>query len=91
MVPVIFLNQRKRELGDTDEAIKQGNKESAAVIGFISAFAAYGGFFIPKAYGSSISLTGSVSAALVSFIVFYAICSVITWWFYSRKNAPDPC
>ncbi|WP_417439819.1 nitrate/nitrite transporter [Idiomarina abyssalis] len=91
MVPVIFLNQRKRELGDTDEAIKQGNKESAAVIGFISAFAAYGGFFIPKAYGSSIILTGSVSAALVSFIVFYAICSVITWWFYSRKNAPDPC
>jgi NNP family nitrate/nitrite transporter-like MFS transporter len=91
MVPVIFLNQRKRELGDTDETIKQGNKESAAVIGFISAFAAYGGFFIPKAYGSSISLTGSVSAALVSFIVFYAICSVITWWFYSRKNAPDPC
>ncbi|KPD21809.1 nitrate/nitrite transporter [Idiomarina abyssalis] len=91
MVPVIFLNQRKRELGDTNEAIKQGNKESAAVIGFISAFAAYGGFFIPKAYGSSISLTGSVSAALVSFIVFYAICSVITWWFYSRKNAPDPC
>ncbi|MGM0906325.1 MAG: nitrate/nitrite transporter [Pseudomonadota bacterium] len=91
MVPVIFLNQRKRELGDTDEAIKQGNKESAAVIGFISAIAAYGGFFIPKAYGSSISLTGSVSAALVSFIIFYAICSVITWWFYSRKNAPDPC
>jgi len=91
MVPVIFLNQRKRELGDTDEAIKQGNKESAAVIGFISAIAAYGGFFIPKAYGSSISLTGSVSAALVSFIIFYAICGVITWWFYSRKNAPDPC
>lgn len=91
MVPVIFLNQRKRELGDTDEAIKQGNKESAAVIGFISAFAAYGGFFIPKAYGSSISLTGSVSAALVSFIIFYALCGVITWWYYSRKNAPDPC
>ncbi|MGM7448155.1 nitrate/nitrite transporter [Idiomarina sp. ST20R2A10] len=91
MVPVIFLNQRKRELGNTDEAIKQGNKESAAVIGFISAIAAYGGFFIPKAYGSSISLTGSVSAALLSFIIFYTICGVITWWFYSRKNAPDPC
>ena len=91
MVPVIFLNQRKRELGDTDEAIKQGNKESAAVIGFISAVAAYGGFFIPKAYGSSISMTGSVSAALIAFIVFYAVCSVITWWFYSRSKALDPC
>lgn len=91
MVPVIFLNQRKRELGDTDEAVKQGNKESAAVIGFISAIAAYGGFFIPKSYGTSISLTGGVSAALLSFIIFYAVCAVITWWFYSRKKAPDPC
>ncbi|RUO76085.1 nitrate/nitrite transporter [Idiomarina seosinensis] len=91
MVPVIFLNQRRRELGDTDEAIKQGNKESAAVIGFISAIAAYGGFFIPKSYGTSIDLTGGVSAALIGFIVFYVICAAITWWYYSRKHAPDPC
>ncbi len=91
MVPVIFLNQRKRVHGDTDTAIKEGNKESAAVIGFISAFAAYGGFFIPKAYGTSIGLTGSVAGALYTFIGFYALCTVITWWFYSRKGAADPC
>lgn len=91
MVPVIFLNQRKRDLGNGDEAIKEGNKESAAVIGFISAFAAYGGFFIPKAYGTSIDLTGGVTAALIAFVVFYVVCSGITWWFYSRKGAGNPC
>lgn len=91
MVPVIFLNQRKRVHGDTDVAIKEGNKESAAVIGFISAFAAYGGFFIPKSYGTSIALTGSVSGALYAFIGFYAVCTLMTWWFYSRRNAPNPC
>ena len=67
------------------------NLKQLGIFGFISAFAAYGGFFIPKAYGTSISLTGSVSAALISFIAFYAICSVITWWYYSRKGAANPC
>ncbi|WP_417657230.1 nitrate/nitrite transporter [Pseudidiomarina aestuarii] len=91
MVPVIFLNQRKRVLGDTDLAVKEGNKESAAVIGFISAFAAYGGFFIPKSYGTSIALTGGVAGALYTFVGFYVVCTLITWWFYSRKHAPNPC
>ncbi|KFZ29368.1 MFS transporter [Pseudidiomarina atlantica] len=91
MVPVIFLNQRKRVHGDTDVAIKEGNKESAAVIGFISAFAAYGGFFIPKSYGTSIALTGGVSGALYAFIGFYAVCTLMTWWFYSRRGAANPC
>lgn len=92
MVPVIFRNLLEREIpGQPDEARKAANRESAAVLGFISAFAAYGGFFIPKAYGSSIDLTGGVAAALIGFIVFYVSCLVITWWYYARKNAPTPC
>ena len=43
---------------------KQADKESAAIIGFTSAVAAYGAFFIPKAYGTSIALTGGPSVAL---------------------------
>lgn len=92
MVPVIFRNLLGHEMpGKADEAQKAANRESAAVLGFISAFAAYGGFFIPKAYGTSIDLTGGVAAALVGFIVFYASCLVLTWWYYARKNAPSPC
>ena len=92
MVPVIFRDLLLAEGGRSEEeSRKAANKESAAVLGFISAIAAYGGFFIPKAYGTSIGLTGSVSAALIAFNIFYASCMVVTWWFYARRNAPAPC
>jgi NNP family nitrate/nitrite transporter-like MFS transporter len=65
---------------------KQAEMESAAIIGFTSAVAAYGAFFIPKAYGTSIALTGGTQAALYCFIVFYALCLGITWFFYTRKG-----
>ena len=76
---------------DMTQAIKDANKEAAAVLGFSSAIGAYGGFFIPKSYGTSIALTGGPEAALYCFIAFYVSCIAITWWFYSRKNAPMPC
>jgi NNP family nitrate/nitrite transporter-like MFS transporter len=96
MIPVIFLTDRKRAAAGQnaaaqDQAVKDANKEAAAVIGFTSAIAAYGAFFIPKSYGSSISLTGGPQAALYGFIAFYVLCVLVTWWNYSRKNAPMPC
>ena len=66
-------------------------KEASPVLGFTAALAAYGGFFIPKSYGSSIELTGGPQAALYVFIVFYLTCIALTWWYYSRRNAPMPC
>src|SRR5664280_3072009 len=65
---------------------KQGEMESAAIIGFTSAVAAYGAFFIPKAYGPSIALTGGTQTALWCFIVFYVVCLVVTWAFYTRRG-----
>lgn len=95
MIPVIFLTERQRAAGPSpaaqEQAVKDANKEAAAVLGFSSAIGAYGGFFIPKSYGTSIALTGSPDAALYAFILFYATCITTTWWFYSRKNAPMPC
>lgn len=95
MIPVIFLTERQRAAGPgaaaQEQAVKDANKEAAAVLGFSSAIGAYGGFFIPKSYGTSIALTGSPDAALYAFILFYATCIATTWWFYSRKNAPMPC
>ena len=95
MIPVIFLTERQRAAGNTqadkDQAIRDANKEAAAVLGFSSAVGAYGGFFIPKGYGSSIAATGGPEAALYTFIAFYITCTLITWWYYSRKNAPMPC
>lgn len=93
MVPVMFLTLRQRALGPDHvaQAETEGNRESAAVLGFISAIAAYGGFFIPKAYGTSFGLTGGVDAALIGFVIFYVSCVLLTWWYYARRDAPVPC
>lgn len=96
MIPVIFLalnlagvNSADREA--VDRATKQGNTEAAATLGFTAAMAAYGGFFIPKSYGSSIALTGGPEAALYVFVAFYVMCIAVTWWHYARRRAPMPC
>lgn len=68
-----------------------GPTEAAAVLGFTSAIGAYGGFFIPKSFGTSIAQTGGPQAALIGFVVFYMTCLAITWWFYARKNAEIAC
>lgn len=68
-----------------------GGTEAAAVLGFTSAVAAYGGFFIPKSFGTSIANTGGPQAALIGFVIFYLTCIAITWWYYSRKNAEVKC
>ena len=96
MIPVIFLTEHQRAAAgkskaEQEQAIVDANKEGAAVLGFTSAVAAYGAFFIPKSYGTSIALTGSPDAALWCFIGFYVSCIAITWWCYARKNAPMPC
>ena len=71
---------------DATARIRQAEKESAAITGFTSAIAAFGAFFIPKAYGTSIAVTGGVEAALWGFLVFYVSCLVITWGFYTRRG-----
>ena len=94
-VPVIFLNMHQRfaeqGLVGAEQARLDATKEGAAVIGFTAAFAAYGGFFIPKSYGTSIAVTGSVNAALIAFIVFYVLCGALNWWYYARKGAEAKC
>ncbi len=65
---------------------KQAEMELAAIIGFTSAVAAYGAFFIPKAYGTSIALSGGPSAALWGFMAFYVTCVALTWFFYTRRG-----
>ncbi|MEP4863056.1 MAG: hypothetical protein ABJ117_20535, partial [Alphaproteobacteria bacterium] len=59
---------------------------SAAIIAFTSAIAAYGAFFIPKAYGTSITMTGGPEIALWGFLVFYVVCTVLTFIFYTRRG-----
>jgi len=96
MIPMIFLTQHQRaaqgrSAAAQEQAVKDANKEAAAVLGFTSAFAAYGAFFIPKSFGTSIAVSGGPELALYGFIAFYVSCLALTWWYYSRKNAEMPC
>ncbi len=96
MIPVIFRNQSEREAAGKDAATRtaaarQAGIESAAVIGFSSAIGAYGGFFVPKSYGTSIAMTGGPEAALHVFVAFYVSCVAVTWWWYFRRGAEAPC
>ncbi|MDJ1159929.1 MFS transporter [Chelatococcus sp. SYSU_G07232] len=88
MIPAIMRKDMERLMPRADAATRaqQAEKEAAAIIGFTSAIAAYGAFFIPMSYGTSISLTGGPQAALWAFLAFYVSCLVITWAVYTRKG-----
>jgi NNP family nitrate/nitrite transporter-like MFS transporter len=88
MIPAIMRTEMPRlepKMKAPDRQ-RQAEMESAAIIGFTSAIAAYGAFFIPKAYGSSIALTGGPEAALWGFMAFYVTCVFVTWFFYTRRG-----
>ncbi len=90
MIPVIFRtfhDRREPEKAGTEELFIEIRKESAAVVGFTSAVAAYGAFFIPKMFGSGLGVDGT----FIALIIFYVLCIVLTWWYYSRSNAEIPC
>ncbi|MGV3635070.1 MAG: nitrate/nitrite transporter [Pseudorhodoplanes sp.] len=88
MIPAIMRAEMPRlepKLGAA-ERVRQADMESAAIIGFISAVAAYGAFFIPKSYGSSIAITGGPEMALWGFMIFYVTCVAVTWFYYTRRG-----
>ena len=88
MIPAIMRKDMDRLIPQADAETRrlQAEKESAAIIGFTSAIAAFGAFFIPKSFGSSIALTGSAALALYGFLAFYVSCIAITWFFYTRRG-----
>ena len=88
MIPAIMGREIPRLMPELDAAAsrKQAERESAAIIAFTSAIAAYGAFFIPKLYGTSIAMTGAPNGALWAFLGFYVLCLIVTWVFYTRPG-----
>lgn len=90
MISVTFrkmtMDRVKSAGGSEESAMREAATETAAALGFISAIGAIGGFFIPKAFGTSLALTGSPAGAMKVFLVFYVACVVITWAIYGRNS-----
>ncbi len=60
-------------------------EQAGPVLGWTSAVAAYGAFYIPKVIGEQIKAT-TPEVALIGFAVFYVVCVLINYWFYLRKD-----
>jgi NNP family nitrate/nitrite transporter-like MFS transporter len=60
--------------------------QAGPVLGWTSAVAAYGAFIAPVVIGEQIK-AGTPEMAMYGFAAFYAVCLIINWWFYLRKNA----
>lgn len=82
------MDRVKAEGGSEEKAMREAATDTAAALGFISAIGAIGGFFIPKAFGTSLALTGSPVDAMKVFLIFYIACVIITGWYTDdiRKN-----
>jgi NNP family nitrate/nitrite transporter-like MFS transporter len=60
--------------------------QAGPVLGWTSAVAAYGAFVAPIVIGDQIK-AGTPQYAMYGFAIFYALCLVLNWWFYLRKDA----
>jgi len=60
--------------------------QAGPVLGWTSAVAAYGAFIAPVVIGEQIK-AGTPEYAMYGFAIFYALCLILNWWFYLRRNA----
>ena len=65
--------------------------EASVALGFTSAIAALGLFFIPAFVATSIQTAGTPHIAIGVFSVFYLSCVLATWWWYRRDGAEARC
>jgi NNP family nitrate/nitrite transporter-like MFS transporter len=65
-------------------------RQSAGVIGWTAAIAAYGPFIFSILIGSTITNTGSPLIFFYGLVVFYFIAVAINWWYYTRKGCEKP-
>jgi NNP family nitrate/nitrite transporter-like MFS transporter len=94
MVPVIFRNEKLESVeGQGPDAraaaLRAARIESAAVLGFVGAIGACGGYLVPRAFAASIRATGSAHGALVAFLCFYATAIATTFVFYARTQPSE--
>jgi NNP family nitrate/nitrite transporter-like MFS transporter len=89
MIPSIFRAKAQAAIaaGESEDiAMRRARKLSGALIGLAGAIGALGGLFINLAFRQSFLETKSGVPAFIAFLVFYAICFVVTYVVYLRKS-----
>jgi len=66
-------------------------RQAGGVIGFTAAIAAYGPLLFGMLFGWSFGATQSPNAVFLGLSAFFACNVALNWWFYARRNAPNPC
>ncbi|WP_433537812.1 nitrate/nitrite transporter [Micromonospora sp. CA-249363] len=94
MIPAIFRAKcgvRSTTAGAADPhdraAEHEARRLSGALIGVAGAIGAFGGVLVNLAFRQSFLTYQTADAAYIAFIVFYAICFVITWFVYLRPSS----
>jgi NNP family nitrate/nitrite transporter-like MFS transporter len=91
MIPGIYRAKAHAEIEsgmDETTALLKARRLSGALIGIAGAIGALGGVGINLAFRQSFAAAKSGTPAVVGFLVFYAVCFVVTWAVYLRK-APE--
>nr|WP_222618146.1 hypothetical protein [Nakamurella sp. PAMC28650] len=89
MIPAIFKAKAAVNIArgaDFDVEAVESQRLSGALIGVAGAIGAFGGVLVNLAFRQSFLATKSANAAYVGFIVFYALCFVVTYVVYVRKS-----
>ncbi|RBQ20924.1 MFS transporter [Spongiactinospora rosea] len=81
MIPLIFAAQERARPGGSAGAAR---RQAAAAVGIVGAVGAAGGVLINLGFTFSRQAAGSLGPALAAFLLFYAACMAITWWYYLR-------
>ncbi len=89
MIPMIFRAKAQIAVAaGTDSAVadKHARRMSGALIGIAGAIGAFGGVLVNIAFRESFLRNGTGDAAYLSFLIFYAVCFVVTWAVYLRPS-----
>ncbi|MCH0563835.1 MULTISPECIES: nitrate/nitrite transporter [unclassified Streptomyces] len=87
MIPGIFRAQAGAKGLTGDEAAVYARRLSGAAMSLIGAVGALGGLGINLALRQSFLTVGSGTGAFVAFLVYYALCFLVTWAVYLRRPA----
>jgi NNP family nitrate/nitrite transporter-like MFS transporter len=90
MIPAIFRAKAMSEIEsgvDADTALTRARRVSGAAIGLIASVGALGGVLINVAFRQSFAAVKSGVPAFYSFLIFYGLCTAVTYVVYLRQRS----